>query len=829
MNDYIKKAIEDGRVAILFGAGSSASSKDQWGKNIIAGHGLAELLANEAEMEYSGEELPIVYGAVKKKLGERLFSILENKFKHCQPSEEYLNISKFPWARIYTLNIDDALDRALSTNSPQKVNIRNRTDKVFDQDKLFHQLDYIKLNGSVDRIDKGLIFSVKDYGKTSAKTPLWYKELAEDYFKFVFLFIGTKLKESVFYHQVERYKIDSESIEQRSYLLTPNATQIEKNNLLLDHNIEHISCTLEDFSVWLTQTFPTQPTPNELAIKANPALGVMLGLESSGDKEEYIKIFEHVINISRSSLSSSLEQSHPKGKIRPFYKGFKPTWYDILEDVPAELKATREVFEVALNALRGESKLVVVSGPAGSGKTTLIKQVALKISDSEDIPVYYIDQPVDILEKIVIELEGINKSRYLLVCDRLDVLSNDVEKIIDDSIINKGVILSCESQKVWESRTKYKLGSFCKEAYSLTLIDESDAKGILKKIEKFGPWTRLGQLTERQRIKELLEKAKRQLLIGLFEATSGMGFEKIIENEYSSIKNEEERSFLILVGFATMHKVYISDSFIKRALTDMGIDLSVTTLASKMSGIISYDNGKLFARHPVYIRHLFDQLINCQNLHKCLYSLLTAYTVYGAPIIRFVNKNEGILFKSIINHNFLKDILRGDRSQILNIYESFEKYFENDGLFWLQYGLALRDFNRQLDALEKISTAFDAYKNPHTEHALAQQELIIASLTESKEKALSLVDTAKGRLEYLDITLKSDDTYPIVTLSEGHTKVIMKFGTENEAQTLAKYYANILEERIRKHHQVRLKKAWSKLTTFATTGTWKNEDVMFSY
>ncbi|MDZ7642023.1 MAG: ATPase, T2SS/T4P/T4SS family [Desulfurivibrio sp.] len=649
--------------------------KDQWGNTIIDGNGLAKLLAKEADMEYSEEELPVVYGAVKKKLGERIFSILENKFKHCQPSEEYLNISKFPWARIYTLNIDDALDRALLKNSPQKVNIRNRTDKVFDPDQLFQKLDYIKLNGSVDRVDKGLIFSVKDYGKTLANTPLWYKELAEDYFKFVFLFIGTKLKESVFYHQVERCKIDSESIEQRSYLLTPDATQIEKSNLLSGHNIEHIPCTLGEFSKWLKKTFPTPPTPNDLAIKTNPALEVMLGFETSGDRERYVKIFENVINISRSNLSSSLVQSTPKGKIRPFYKGFKPTWFDILEDVPAELKATQEVFEVALKALKGGCKLIVVSGPAGSGKTTLLKQVALKISENEDIPVYYIEQPVDILKEIVNELEKINSNKYLLVCDRLDVLSDDVEKIIDDSIINKGVILSCESQKVWESRTKYKLGSFCKEAYSLTLIEKTDAKSILQKIEKFGPWTRLGQLSESQRIKELVEKAKRQLLIGLFEATSGIGFEKIIENEYSSIKNEEERALLILVGFATMHKVYISDFFIKRALTDMGIDVSVATLANQMSGIISYDNGKLFARHPVYIRHLFDQLINCQSLHDCLCSLLTAYTVYEAPVIRFVNKNEGILFKSIINHNFMKDILRGDSSQILNIYESFEKIF----------------------------------------------------------------------------------------------------------------------------------------------------------
>lgn len=828
MNSQIKKSLEKGNVALLLGAGASVTSKDQFGNNLLTGGSLAKLLANEAGMEYGGEDLPIVYEAVKQNLGEKLYSLLEQHYKHCKPSEEYEIIASFPWARIYTLNIDDAFDRALFSKSPQKVNTRNRNDKISNQDQLFQSVDYIKLNGSIDRLDLGLIFSVKEYGKESAFIPHWYKELAEDYFRYNFIFIGTRLKEPLFYHQVERYRSDTNSIDQRSYLLTPNATSIEKHSLLSGHNIEHIPGTLEDFSLWLHENFTYPLSSNDLAFKNNPALGIMFSLNSKDEQETYAKIFEHVTKVDRSSLRSFL-RPHSVGKIREFYKGFKPKWIDILDEIPAELEATKAFYSIVTEALNDDKHLSVLYGPAGSGKTTILMQIALEISDKENIPAYFINQPVDNLKSIITELEKMHKEKYILAFERIDLYSHAIEDIIENGFINNGVMVSTESQNIWESRTKSKLKKCYDSEYCLSLIDKTDAVNILGKLEKYGPWTRLSQFSPKKRISELLERAKRQLLIGLFEATSGIGFEKIIENEYTNISNDDERFFLILVGFATIHRINIQDVYIKRALTHLGIESSVLKLAEKMSGIIYYENNKLCARHSVYIRHLFDQLISEDILHKSLKSLLKSYTVYEAPIILRVGKVEGILFKSLVNHKFLKDIFRSKKDIIFDIYESFEKYFENDGLFWLQYGLALRDFHTHDQALEKLNTAFLAYQNPHTEHALAQQELIIASLSSSKEKAFALLERAKERLENLDYTMKSHDTYPIVSLSEGHTNILRIFGSEDEARALARAYANILEERFRKYHQPRLKQAWQKLSNFALNNVWTEEEIMFLY
>lgn len=824
MNARIKKAIEKGTLVILLGAGASSSSKDKYGKNLLGSSELGELLANEANISYKGEELSDVYSAAKRILGdEEIEKIFKEKYQHCQPSSAYEGLSKFPWARIYTLNIDDSLDKALMNNSPQKVTIRNRSDKIADQDKLFNELDYIKLNGSITSWDKGIIFSSKEYGKGSANEDLWYQELGRDFFKYTFLFIGTKLKEPLFYHQIERYRAQANSEEPRSYVLTPAATEIEKASLLNDHNIQHISSTLEEFVDWINKTFPRPLSPLDLAMNRDPALKILMEKNKGNERQEFIKTLENVIPITENNLAELTSHSYGKGKIRDFYKGFKPTWQDIIDDVPANLTALTEYYDLTVKNLSENKKLSVLYGPAGSGKTTLIKQIAYKFlkEKPEQYDLFFIEKPIDNLKEIIIELEKISK-KYLLFYDKIDLIAKDVAYVIEEKLIEHGSIIASESQNIWSNRTKYALKKYCGQPYELSLINDEDAEKILEKIEKFGPWTRLSKLSPQKRKEEILNRSKRQLLIGLFEATSGIGYEQIIENEFSNLETIEEKTFLVLVGLATMHKLYIKESYVQRALTALNIDWGVADLSRKMEGIIHHGDDRLLARHPVYIRHLFDQAVNENLLFDSINALLSAYTVYEAPVIKHVGKNESTLFKAIINHKFLKDIFRSQEKTILSLYQSFEKHFEIDGLYWLQYGLSLRGFGYQTEAYEKIQTAYDAYPQPHTEHALAQQELIMGLTSDSKEKAYNFLERAKDRLERLDLELRNTDAYPIVTLSEGHTKIVNKFDPA-EGSEIAKHYVNSLQERLKDNHDIRVKQCWEKLFHFSVSGIW-NQD-----
>lgn len=702
-----------------------------------------------------------------------------------------------------------------------QINIRSRFDNIYDQDQLLNQLDYIKLNGSVDRADLGFIFSPNEYGEASANVPVWYNELAEDFYRYTFLFIGTKLNEPLFYHQIARYKSISNSIETRSYVLTPSATEIEKGQLL-SLNIEHIQGSLLEFTVWLQKEFPTPLRPMDISFNKNPALREMLSQKSQNEKEKYASLFNDIVLVNRLFLKSH-SQTHSviRTKVRSFYRGFKPDWCDILDDVPARISFTNSLIEKIDNCLNSGNNLVVVYGPAGSGKTTLLMQAALHIADNKNIPCYFLERPTSDFKRVIEELEKITESRYCLFYDRLDSHAIELKEIIDTGLLKKGIFIGSESQRKWESVVKDYLGGVTSTMLKISEITKEDAQKILDKIEVFGPWTRLSKMTKTERLDELFSKSKRQLLIGLLETTYGIGFEKIIEKEYLDLKNDTDKKFLILVGLATIHKYYIKQEYVSRALTSLRVDNNITQYANRLSGVIHFQSGRLLARHPIYIRHLFNEVIDSREIFPILCSLLKSYTVYEAPISKKIGRNELQLYKALINHKFLKDIFRSSKDLVVQTYMNFEKYFEKDGLFWLQYGLALRDFGEQADALEKIKFANFAFPNsPHTEHALAQQELILACECSYKAQAFSLLESAKERLESLDKILKSHDTYPIVSLSEGHTKVIRRFEGDAKAQEVAKVYANRISSYPGFDHDTRLKKAWSKLTKYVAAGQW---------
>ena len=88
-----------------------------------------------------------------------------------------------------------------------------------------------------------------------------------------------------------------------------------------------------------------------------------------------------------------------------------------------------------------------------------------------------------------------------------------------------------------------------------------------------------------------------------------------------------------------------------------------------------------------------------------------------------------------------------------------------------------------------------------------------------------MLDEAKIELEKLDNLLKSDDTYPIVTLAEGHTNVVRKFEGEAKGREIAKYYANILDKRRQEYgFESRVGKTWKALSDYVLNGVWVSSE-----
>ncbi len=79
--------------------------------------------------------------------------------------------------------------------------------------------------------------------------------------------------------------------------------------------------------------------------------------------------------------------------IRNFFKGFKPTWKDIIDKVPAELENTRIIYEEIYSLLKIKSiqtSIFTVFLVPPAQENHFSKTNCLKISE-HNTPVYYVE------------------------------------------------------------------------------------------------------------------------------------------------------------------------------------------------------------------------------------------------------------------------------------------------------------------------------------------------------------------------------------------------------------------------------------------------------
>ena len=810
----IKNAYQNGRLMLLLGAGASYGSVDSDHLEMPMGDDLARELAALMGWPYDGEALGPVYSAINAVDSARLHTFLRKRLTNTKPSPELQAIASFPWSRIFTLNIDDCTETALRKAGTQRVQVFARNSPLEEVDPIFGSVQLVKLNGSADRPEDGFIFSPQEYGEGSNRLPVWYRELGQNHSNYAFVFIGSKLNEPLFQHAIAEMRSIVKRAPLRGYVITPSASEIEKHHLS-SLNLVHVPGTLKDFAEWLAREMPKRPTGWDLATARRPELRNIHRALTDIQK----RALNSVTLVSADSLPRT-ETKTTLGAIREFYKGYKPRWADILDGVPAELAFIKD-FSKLVEVGHESKKCIALVGPAGSGKSTALMAAALHVSKTSNTPVYFLREAVSDLKEVVVALEQINTSAFYLFIDKLEAMHNEVAELLSGLKTKHICIVASERLNIWNRRVKATVEPYISKTFTVEKIRRPDASRILEKLEKFGPWTRLQPMTPEERVKEIFNKADRQLLIGLMEATTGLGFTQIIDRDFKNVGDDHHKKFLVIVGLASIHRSTLSSHIVGSALSNLGIAEDVNVMSRETEGIIVTNAKKYSARHPLYVRELFEKIVPTTMTRDCLIAVLEAFSDYEAPVIKNVGKSDGVVFKSIINHRFIKEMMRGDEEKVRSVYEAFETKFHIDGLYWLQYGLALRSFDKQLEALEKLKTAREAYTSPQIEHAYAQQLMIIASMLQSWDDAEPLLKEAIDVLRELNRVADATDTYPIVTLAEGHISVMLKFFGIEGAKAITQQYANELLIAHKKHSGARLQEAVNNVVTLATTGIWK--------
>lgn len=829
--NFLRRSLELGEVVLVLGAGASFTSKNARGEPVKQADALADRLATRAGMQRTDETLTDVLEAVYPRILSKVQrdEILADEYLRCTPADELSSVLDYVWKRVYTWNIDDTLENISGRRVQNRHHFNGMAEKVFLYNDITH-LEVIHLHGQMSKPDSGFILTEKEYNDRLINDDHdWYKQLGRDYVAHTPVFIGSRLKEPILALELDRARGDANSGLGRAFLITPDELTPIQVGGLSNRNIAHLRGTLADFVEWLQGELGGEFTASQSASAANAFVDEITSRIDLADKD--LDTLKSVFPIRWANILGILAEQDSLALAKAaehFLTGSPPGWQIAASDIPVTLAATNDLYDALSQAINNRDRLFIVHGQAGSGKTTALLQCMLRFSrELPDLPIYEIKSDAKSLRSALRLLEKIHDGAHVLVYVS-DVFLYGEALAEDAAFFTSGrfTIVSSARSGEWKEHLSRRLGDTA-STFIYQRFGPSDYQPLIDRLVSYVPAPKFVRLAPNERIASLA-KSNSQLLIALREATESKKFSKIITDEYNSIVNTDARILLTLVGVATLARVGLSKEIALEAYEELSDGSSFEEATRPLDGIVlDGPNGRLVARHELYVRHLIDNVVDLDRALDSIIAVLRTFTRYKMPITKTVGKQDAQLFRYLLGHNFLYELCdrRSRSAEGLRVYQAFEVDFQLDGHYWLQYGQYLVEIGMPEEALPILHKSIQAYENnSFAWHSLADVQLRVAKRRAAYDsQTIELIGDAVKILKGQDASpdLKTD-SYAIVTLSLGHIGALVKHGRTTEARSHAASYFERVEELNRRFSDKALRIARERLFAFLATGEWKD-------
>lgn len=821
----LRKAVKEGKVVLLLGAGASATSLNGQRENVKQSRALSNQLAEMGGFSPGEDSLSDVVQAVMSRVGEaKIHALFKSEYTRTTPSNELKELLNYSWYRIYTWNIDDTLENI--THSVQRRRYFNGLkDQVADYEGIEY-LHIIHLHGEALKPEHGFIFSSFDYNQRLNRNQHdWYRQAVVDYTAHVPVFIGSTLNEPILSAELDRARPSEQASLGTAFLITPDKLSEIKKAQYAARRIVVIEGTLKDFVHWLKQTLPDVNTPLEI----NRAENLFIDTIAKANRINKFDLHAASFVILHTWRAAKAKADELRGVeqqqiARGFLEGGPVTFAIAASDIPVWLSATTDLYCALKASIESADRMFLVYGQSGSGKTTALLQSLLKYSRENESKVFYeIRGGVKSLRHALELILKIHEDEHVIVYlgDAFvfgDGLSEDVLSFPKGRI----TLVTSARTSEWRQHIERRVGGST-TAFEFQRFVASDFAALIERLLKYVPAPKFKRMTPTERLRKLAQ-SQEQLLIALKETTASTKFTNVITDEYEKIHDDSAKLVFLIVGIATLARVGISRAVVREVFNSLDASISFDEAILKLEGIVSENNdGRLVARHELYVRHIIENVARFNLVIDAIVEILRSFTKFEPPVVRSVNRLDALLFKFLLNHNFIGDMARrrNEVDEGLRVYRSFEIEFQLDGHFWLQYGQYQSMFGDLEQAMDSLKKSIAAYpENIFAVHALADLQLRVALERPNYDAmTVALLGEAVETLEGLHAEQRSGaDFYPIVTLAERHIPVLIKHGQEKSARAAAQRYFNLIQAMSRTDSQINRVK--ERIFRYYTLGTW---------
>ena len=742
----LKEVVREGKVILFLGAGASFGATSKNGnEKPPSGADLSKLLSEKfLGGEDAEQRLDIVAEyAVSESNLVSVQQYIFDLFEKFNPADFHKLIPTFKWAGLATTNYDLIVERAYeAVASPQQVLV----PFLSDRDRVDHKLrtdntvPYLKLHGCISRSEDPtlpMILTVDQYVTHRNNRKFLFRRLAEYGSEYPIVFVGHSLTDFSL-RQILQELTDESASRPRYYVVTPNPLP-RQIRLWESKRISTLSGTLQIFLETLNQ---------EIA----PALrAVRLPKLDHPIEKKFVSRNSQLSENALGMLNSGVTFLHPSlpaedTKHTLFYKGYSYGWDAIQKsyDSKREIEDTILLDTVLLDDVDRPSccDFYLVKGHAGSGKTIVMKRIAWNAMVDYDKLCLFCDSSKEIDSAAVFEiLEKAGERLFLFVDKATDHLSDikDLVRTARQSNYRLTVYIASRTNE-WNIDGGA-LETLLDDVFEVRYLKLSEISLLIEKLTKNKSLGLLENLSRKEQVTAFKDKAGRQLLVALHEATMGKPFEEVVFDEYKQIQPELAK--LIYLTICALNRIGVP---VRAGIINRIHNISFENFKEKFFGPLesvvftrphSMRDMAYFARHPWIADIVFERALHNVEDRLDLYIRLLDALDIGYDADRKAYRN---LIKA---SNLLQ--LFSDPKMVRSIYDAVEPVNRDYSYYYQQRAIyeMKRDNPNLNQAYELLKTANRlAPYNRSISHSIAELELQRAEKSNNPREADYHLETA---------------------------------------------------------------------------------------
>lgn len=693
--EYLIRRLNRNEVVLFLGAGFSLGAFNLAGESFPTGYSLTKkiyaFLYPDLEFIDDGTKLQDMYQALLNsgKSFKQISEFLNSNLLVKSHPDYYKYLTLPLWFKIYTINIDNLINKIYDRfQGDQSIeNIVFPQNEFKERDQLLEKVQAIYLHGKLPCNPDKVIFSRAQYANSAIRLQPLYFNFIQDYSNLPTVFIGTALEEQLFEQYIAtRQSISNSTIENRpkSFLVIPSISAVREQNLKTNYNIEVIKGTTEDFMLWIEIKYQQILSKDEVLKKQLPALEKLQNLPRYRDQ------YSHSVREFAQSFQKVEIRKDLPNKRKDFLLGTTPTWADMYYNLDAPRTLTTELFkniEIHFDDIEKRIHCKAILGNAGSGKSTVLKRLCVNLVNAGRTVYFSHLERLPHISVFIETLEMLNE-RVIIAIDNAELNLRELVEIASalNNIKFPPIFILASRSNIFERISNQYKPLINLEQHEMKNLDRDEIVAVIQKLDENNLLGKLKGLTSNQRIIEFENKARKQILVAMREATEGKDFESIMRSEFEDIGNDEGKLLCLCTALTTEAGFTISrqdfTSFSSKPPAE-ALDILERILKGLILKVGVRDE-KLMIRHRMIANFLIESCASSELVKQAYIRVLSSLSSDINSSFRNSRKFE--LYKQIINHYMVYKRFAKNIEKAREVYESLSDYFRDDYQFWLQFG-----------------------------------------------------------------------------------------------------------------------------------------------